>query len=340
MNKTILSIGALLLDFIVIAIGYLICTEVSYWNSIFSAPVLDFFPIFAGCLMVCAFISFCFDFFFLKTDYTSSSFNAFKFIQLLFKGIYTSNYEQIEKKYTYSFFLIIVKIIFIPLMIQFAASNFLGIKTLIFTHLSTNFTTHTNWAELFNNSIYPLLLSTCFFIDTVFYLFGYLIYNEALGNTIRSVETTFLGWFSALLCYPPLFVITSNFLPVSGNDYPFWFNNELTVVLRIVMFLLLIIYTLSTINLGWKCSNLTNRGIVSRGVYSVVRHPAYIAKNLFWWISLLPVMFINPLIIVYMLGLSSIYFFRALTEERHLYKDPDYVNYCQKVKYRFIPKIF
>jgi protein-S-isoprenylcysteine O-methyltransferase Ste14 len=37
---------------------------------------------------------------------------------------------------------------------------------------------------------------------------------------------------------------------------------------------------------------------------------------------------------------SVIYFFRSITEERHLIKDPDYQAYCKKVRWRFIPYIF
>jgi protein-S-isoprenylcysteine O-methyltransferase Ste14 len=37
---------------------------------------------------------------------------------------------------------------------------------------------------------------------------------------------------------------------------------------------------------------------------------------------------------------SFIYFLRAITEERHLSNDPEYVAYAQKVRYRFIPGVF
>jgi protein-S-isoprenylcysteine O-methyltransferase Ste14 len=72
----------------------------------------------------------------------------------------------------------------------------------------------------------------------------------------------------------------------------------------------------------------------------VVRHPAYVAKNVFWWLSLLPIVMDKPMAIVYMTGWSFLYFLRAVTEERHLRLDPDYVAYCEKVKYRFIPKLY
>jgi protein-S-isoprenylcysteine O-methyltransferase Ste14 len=37
---------------------------------------------------------------------------------------------------------------------------------------------------------------------------------------------------------------------------------------------------------------------------------------------------------------SFIYFLRAVTEERHLSSDPDYLAYCKRVPYRFIPGVF
>ena len=42
--------------------------------------------------------------------------------------------------------------------------------------------------------------------------------------------------------------------------------------------------------------------------------------------------------IIYLAGLvllTSIYYARAITEERHLRFDPNYVEYCSRVKYRF-----
>ena len=37
---------------------------------------------------------------------------------------------------------------------------------------------------------------------------------------------------------------------------------------------------------------------------------------------------------------AFIYYMRALTEERHLLKDPEYQAYTEKVKYKFIPGLF
>ncbi len=40
-----------------------------------------------------------------------------------------------------------------------------------------------------------------------------------------------------------------------------------------------------------------------------------------------------------MLIMSGIYYARAITEERHLSRDPEYQLYMKKVPYRFIPGV-
>lgn len=95
----------------------------------------------------------------------------------------------------------------------------------------------------------------------------------------------------------------------------------------------------ASISLGTKCSNLTNRGIVKIGAYKFVRHPAYISKNLVWWLTLAPVLMDNNFAFLSMIVWSFIYFMRAITEEKHLLNDKEYQEYCAKVKYRFIPGV-
>jgi len=193
---------------------------------------------------------------------------------------------------------------------------------------------------LFSNYFYPLILALLFFIDTVFFSFGYLFEANFLKNKIKSVDTTYFGWIVTLMCYPPFTDAFSRFSPWHTNDMVFFYNDSLTFILRIVVVLLLIIYVGATVSLGTKCSNLTNRGIVTKGLYKFVRHPAYISKVLMWWIITFPVFENNLLAILSMLFWTFIYYLRAMTEERHLLKDKDYQVYCDKVKYRFIPSIY
>ncbi len=50
------------------------------------------------------------------------------------------------------------------------------------------------------------------------------------------------------------------------------------------------IYAWATLAFGIRFSNLTYRGVLTNGPYRFTRHPAYVSKNLFWWLSVLPFM--------------------------------------------------
>jgi protein-S-isoprenylcysteine O-methyltransferase Ste14 len=63
-----------------------------------------------------------------------------------------------------------------------------------------------------------------------------------------------------------------------------------------------------------------------------------VAKNLAWWFEKIPYITI-PIHAVPLLAWHVVYILRALTEERHLMRDPDYREYARKVKFRFIPGV-
>ena len=226
--------------------------------------------------------------------------------------------SQLEKNAALFLF---VKFFFLPLMIQFLSANIRMLSSGI--------------AAL---SWYGFLFTLLFTVDTLVFVFGYLMESKRLGNEVRSVEPTLIGWLAAIICYPPLNWWVGKYIPWGANDYVNFGNLTATMVVRIVILALLLVYVWASLALGPKASNLTNRGIVTRFPYSVVRHPAYISKNLIWWLTLLPA--INIYFALGMLLWSGIYYLRAVTEERHLGKDVDYRSYCRKVKYRFIPFVF
>ena len=100
-----------------------------------------------------------------------------------------------------------------------------------------------------------------------------------------------------------------------------------------VIIALTVIYALCTVSFGLRFSNLTHRGIITDGPYRFTKHPAYLAKNLSWWLISVP--FVSEqgwsaaLRNCVLLGLlNSIYYVRARTEERHLSRDPGYVAYA------------
>ncbi|MFA6462105.1 MAG: methyltransferase [Candidatus Woesearchaeota archaeon] len=256
-------------------------------------------------------------FFFVKEYSENKSYHLAKAAIRNGRSLFQSSTQLgLEKEEKVALLFILVKIFFLPTMIGF----FYG-----------------NWSNLsFNNfQWYPFLLTLLFTIDTLIFSLGYIFESHKLNNIVKSVEPTFFGWFVALICYPPFNSIVGAYIPWGASDQVTFWSSGWTITLRIIIILLLAIYVWATVALGMKSSNLTNRGIVTKFPYSIVRHPAYISKNLMWWVTLLPVM--NWPFALGMGVWSVIYFFRAWTEERHLSKDPDYVEYCKKVKWRFIP---
>jgi protein-S-isoprenylcysteine O-methyltransferase Ste14 len=190
---------------------------------------------------------------------------------------------------------------------------------------------------MYSYLIFYIILS----LDTFVFSVGYLLESKALKNVVKSVEPTALGWLVAVVCYPPLNNSTGNILGWYTSDFGDFGNTNINITMAIVSLLLFSVYLWATLALGFRSSNLTNRGIVSKGPYKYVRHPAYASKNLSWWIMGIP--FIGRYGIIAIISLTAwtfLYFMRALTEERHLTQDPDYVEYAKKVKYMFFPGVF
>jgi len=193
----------------------------------------------------------------------------------------------------------------------------------------------------------PYWVHFIFLLDVGMFLFGYCVEHPRLGNEIRSVEPTVLGWLVALICYPPLrqfaiAVFEENPVLVPLDD------PMLRGAITAMWVLLFGIYMWATLALNVRASNLTNRGIVGSGPYRYVRHPAYAAKNFAWWLAAATVIASRPTfepatlgaILLGTLAWSAIYYVRAITEERHLMRDPDYQDYCRQTRWRFVPGIY
>lgn len=230
---------------------------------------------------------------------------------------------------------VLVKFFFLPLMLNFLLGNFYSVKNGI-SELPT-ITTLIN-LNSFNQLIFPILISLIFFIDTLYFAFGYASESKSLKNKLRSVEPTLLGWAVALVCYPPFNNTFTKYVGWFPQTNVFASTITKTFFLKASIIFFLLIYLSATLALGAKSSNLTNRGIVSRGPYKIVRHPAYISKNISWFIMILPI--ISLKVLMSFLAWSTIYHLRTITEERHLSQDQDYREYCKKVKYRYIPFIY
>jgi hypothetical protein len=142
--------------------------------------------------------------------------------------------------------------------------------------------------HLFNQHGFWFLMQLFFFVDVLVFSMGYLVESPRLGNEIRSVDPTLLGWAAALMCYPPFNGLTGSFLGSVATEFPKFDNPNVHVLMNMLLLVLMAGYTLSSLSLGFKASILTHRGIVSKGTYAWVRHPAYTCKSLAWLIGSIP----------------------------------------------------
>ena len=202
------------------------------------------------------------------------------------------------------------------------------------------------WFDRFG---FLLMLRLILIVDVLWFTAGYLIELPALRNGIRSVDPTWTGWLAALLCYPPFNQLTVAILGSELTELPQFANPALQLVLCVMILLLMGIYASASVALGFKASNLTHRGIVTRGPYRVIRHPAYTCKNMAWWIGSAPLVSVafehstaaGLQALASVAGWTLLYVLRALTEEEHLRSvDGDYAAYCAKVRWRFVPGLF
>lgn len=243
---------------------------------------------------------------------------------------------------------IIVKAFFAPLMIFWLFDH---LSRLFMHSISISNNSHIlsgNFISFFRDHLFWLGYSLILLIDVFFFAIGYLIEHPKLDNMIISVEPTLLGWLVTLICYPPFNLIAVKFISWKSSEFPIFINPYLFVGANIIILLLLGIYSWATLALGFKASNLTHRGIVAKGPYKYVRHPAYVSKNMAWWLGGLPLMIsagksgiASLLFVLLSLSLwSYIYFLRAITEERHLSSvNSEYNEYMKKVPYRFVPYV-
>lgn len=80
-----------------------------------------------------------------------------------------------------------------------------------------------------------------------------------------------------------------------------------------------------------------NRGVKDQGVYRVVRHPMYLGYMLNHVGFLL--MFLSVWNIAIYALTWTMFYLRAIEEEKFLRRDPRYCDYADKVRYRLLPGI-
>ena len=187
-------------------------------------------------------------------------------------------------------------------------------------------------------SAYEFLYSMVFFVEVAFAAVGYMLTLRLLDTQIRSSEPTLLGWLVAILCYPPFWggVFATQLLAYDADGLSWGdFFGGLPVLSHLwaaVLLVLVTVYSSATVQFGIRFSNLTHRGILTNGPYRWSKHPAYITKNISWWMLTVPFLSQQGAaealrLSLLLVGVNVIYYLRARTEERHLARDPVYRDY-------------
>jgi Isoprenylcysteine carboxyl methyltransferase (ICMT) family len=197
------------------------------------------------------------------------------------------------------------------------------------------------WAKVAASpvSLTHALISSMFLIDVQIATVGYLLTMKPLDAHIRTANPYLAGWLAALMCYPPFTLMAAGGpfdYHIATSEWHRWFYNyeALLWVWGAVLVALTAFYAWATFAFGLRFSNLTHRGIITNGPYAFTKHPAYLSKNTYWWLSTLPFFATSGSLVdairnTLLLGLvSAIYYWRAKTEERHLLADPDYKAYA------------
>lgn len=197
-------------------------------------------------------------------------------------------------------------------------------------------------------SFFHASLLLCYTLDLLVAIAGYTLTLRLFDLHIRSTEPTMFGWWICLMCYQPFLSVYMTFYLADRNNEDHWIDwlqphPGLQMLWGLGALALIFIYVIASVNFGCRFSNLTHRGILTNGLYRFTKHPAYIAKNLHWWVVFVPFIPLDAdglRFSILLLGINLVYFFRARTEERHLSRDPTYVAYALWMNEHGIFRVF
>jgi len=331
-----------------ISLWYLFYTNNSYYNNYlfkdltfldFSINTIDVFNI-----IFLLYIILLIPFYILEKEESK----ALSVIKALSNKIKDSKYK-IKKQEKTNILAWLVKLFFVPLMISWISKTFFIVLNKIYYWFNNTDLILDSAIYFINNYLFLTLLPVIILIDLLYFTIWYLLESKYLNNKIKSVEPTLFWWVIALICYPPFSNSINDILWWYSTNFPEFNNIIAHITINILFIIFFILYTSASVSLWFKASNLTNRGIVSKWLYKYVRHPAYICKNIWRTIWITPILIASIisfnikttiLILISTIWWWLVYYYRAMTEEKHLEKDIEYRKYKEKVKYKFIPKIW
>jgi len=225
------------------------------------------------------------------------------------------------------FLAVLIKAFFLPLMFIFVITEWNTLQN--FSYVPADI-----------KEFFALSFHSIYFLDVTLATIGYIFTLRIFDAHVRYPEMRWGGWIVCIMCYAPFNqVIFGNFITYHDNlDWHHWIGDYPVLYVFWGSLILLgnIIFVFATINFGLRFSNLTHRGIITHGAYAFSKHPAYISKNINWWLMEIPMLGVsfgaalkNTLMLMVV---NLVYYMRAKYEESMLMQDPVYQKYAEYIQ--------
>ncbi|MEN9561206.1 MAG: hypothetical protein RIQ56_479 [Candidatus Parcubacteria bacterium] len=173
---------------------------------------------------------------------------------------------------------------------------------------------------------------------------GYLFSSRLIRTDTKMVDHSWFAWTITLICYDPLVsgVFGRWFDYRADSQGEIWIRPWATAFDGWPLMLLIIggliiffelIHLWGEAQFGLRAANISNRGIITTGLYRLTKHPIYVSKCAGWLLIWVPFMAAGSAIgnLRYMIlwgFVCVIYALRGLAEEKLLSKDPEFVRYA------------
>lgn len=212
-----------------------------------------------------------------------------------------------------------------------------------------------HWSRIGDSpmSMFIMASTICYAMDLFFAASGYALNLKMFNTHTRTAEPTLLGWCVAIGCYWPFWGVL--FYPYflkyqASNQWNTLFvvGSAMWWIWAVAIITMELLYAAASISAGIRFSNLTYRGLWNTGPYRWTKHPAYVFKNISWWLIYVPFLLdfgvdaIKCSLLLF--GVNVVYYWRARTEERHLSHYPEYVAYALRMNdrsiFRWCAKLF
>jgi protein-S-isoprenylcysteine O-methyltransferase Ste14 len=205
----------------------------------------------------------------------------------------------------------------------------------VFTHLP-----HFNSVEDFFGFSRYVLWS----VTIVGCLIGYAntVFSVLWGKHLNNLDFTVTGWMCNAVCYGPLLgVALSRVVPPLIGVEPtvtegVWHYFVLSVELALNLF-----YTISIWNLGTLFGVMTDKGVRTSGLYSVVRHPGYTLEALMFMVLEVRGLTAFPNWMAACVLFMLTYYIRSERDDVFMTaSNSDYRAYKQRITYKFLPGVY